>query len=332
MKKVFKVVFIILLVIIIGVAGVVVYVKAALPNVGDAPDIKVAITPERVARGKYLANHVTVCMDCHSHRDWSIYAGPIKEDLGGGGEKFGEELGFPGTLYSRNITPYALSNWTDGEIFRTITTGENKYDKALFPLMGYLGYGKMDKEDIYSIIAYVRTLAPVKNDVPDRDLDFPVNIIVNTMPSKAALSAKPDTTNVIAYGKYLVTAANCVECHSKVDKGKRIAGTEFGGGREFNFPNGTIVTSANITPDKENGIGNWSEEIFIQKFKQYTDTSYLPQQVGQNDFNTVMPWLMFAGMTKNDLSAIYKYLRTVKPLTNRVEKFTRKEGIIANRT
>ncbi len=325
MKKLFKVVAIIILVLVIAVLGIVFYIKAALPNVGPAENIKVEITPERLARGKYLANHVGICMDCHSQRNWNFYAGPIKEGtFGGGGEKFGEELKFPGTLYSKNITPYGLHSWTDGEIFRAITTGVEKDGKPLFPLMGYLGYGKMDKEDVYSIIAYVRSLPELKNDVPERTLDFPINILVNTMPAKAALSAKPDSNNAVEYGRYLVTIANCVECHSKVEKGSRIKGTEFGGGREFNFPNGTIVTSANITADNETGIGSWSKDIFIQKFKQYTDSSYHLQPVSNTDYNTVMPWLMYSGMTLHDLGAIYEYLRTVTPLKNKVEHFKRK--------
>jgi len=325
MKKIVKVIAIIVLLIIIALGGLVTYVKAMLPNVGPAPDLKVTATPERVERGKYLANNVLACMDCHSQRDWNFFGGPIKEGtFGAGGETFGKEMGFPGTLYSKNLTPYSLSTWTDGEIFRTITTGEDKAGNAIFPLMGYLSYGKMDKEDIYSIIAYLRTLPSIKNEVGKRELDFPLNIIVNTMPAKAELSPKPDTNNAEAYGKYLVTSANCVECHSKVDKGKRIAGTEFGGGRPFIFLNNTVTTSMNISPEKETGIGNWSEEVFIQRFKQYADTAYHLQPVSAHDFNTPMPWLMYRGMAKKDLAAIYAYLRTVSPINNRVEKFVRK--------
>ena len=325
MKKVFKVIAVIVLLIIIAVGGLVTYVKTMLPNVGPAPDLKVAATPERLERGKYLANNVIACMDCHSQRDWNFYGGPIKEGtFGAGGETFGKGMGFPGTLYSKNLTPHSLSTWTDGEIFRTITTGEDKNGKAIFPLMGYLSYGKMDQEDIYSIIAYLRTLPSIKNEVGKRELNFPLNIIVNTMPTKAELSPKPDTNNAAAYGKYLVTSANCVECHSKVDKGKRIAGTEFGGGRSFMFPNNTITTSMNISPNNETGIGNWSEEVFIQRFKQYADTAYHLQPVSANDFNTPMPWLMYRGMTKKDLASIYAYLRTVSPINNKVEKFVRK--------
>lgn len=325
MKKVFKVILIILLIIVVAISGVALYVKTALPDVGAAPDIKVTITPERVARGKYIANYVSICMDCHSHRDWNFYAGPIIEgSFGGGGEKFDKESGFPGTLYSKNITPYALHNWTDGEIFRAITSGETKSGKALFPLMGYPAYGKMDKEDVYSIIAYVRSLPENKNEVPERELDFPMNFIVNTIPSKAALSVKPDTNNAVAYGGYLITIARCVECHSKVDKGEVIAGTEFGGGREFIFPNNTTCVTPNITPDKETGIGNWSKEMFIQRFKLYRDTSYHPKALAKTDFNTVMPWLMYSGMTSKDLSSIYEYLQTVKPIKNSVQHFIRK--------
>ena len=190
--------------------------------------------------------------------------------------------------------------------------------------MGYPAYGKMDMEDVYSIIAYVRTLPQNKNEVPARELDFPMNFIVNTIPSKGTLSVKPDTNNAVAYGGYLVTVARSVECHSKVDKGAVIAGTEFGGGREFDFPNGTSCNTANITPDKGTGIGGWSKENFIQRFKQYRDTSYHMNVLGKSDFNTVMPWLMYSGMTVKDLSSIYEYLRTVKPVKNTVQHFTRK--------
>ena len=325
MKKIVKVVLIILGVIVLGLVCVVVFIKTALPNVGKAIDLKVQVTPGRVKRGEYLANHVAACMDCHSQRDWTLYAGPLKkETFGGGGERFGKEIGFPGTVYSSNITPAALGDWTDGELFRAITTGENKHGKALFPLMPYPNYGKTNAEDIMCIIAYLRTIPAVKNEVPAHQLDFPLNIIVNTMPSKAALEEKLDSNNIIGYGKYLVTMSGCTECHSKVNKGTKIPGTEFGGGRAFDLPNGTVVTSPNITFDRTTGIGNWDRNIFIRKFKQYTDSGYAPRTVAAADFNTPMPWLMYAGMTESDLAAIYAYLGTVKPISNQVKVFRRK--------
>ncbi len=112
--------------------------------------------------------------------------------------------------------------------------------------------------------------------------------------------------------------ASCVECHSKADKGKVVAGTEFGGGREFRSADGKVVYSANITPDKETGIGNWTRELFIRKFKQYADSGYRAQPVGSGESNTPMPWQAFAGMEEKDLAAIYTYLKSLEPIHNKV--------------
>jgi hypothetical protein len=109
-----------------------------------------------------------------------------------------------------------------------------------------------------------------------------------------------------------------------VNKGTKIPGTEFGGGREFDFPNGTVVTSSNITFDKATGIGNWDRNMFIRKFKQYVDSGYVPRAIAGGEFNTPMPWLMYAGMTESDLAAIYAYIGTVKPISNQVKVFRRK--------
>ena len=101
MKKIIAIVLLLLFIIIaIGIS----YLKFALPNVSKAPIITIELTPERIAHGKYLANHVTVCMDCHSTRDWNKFSGPITDGtLGKGGEYFGPEFDFPGKFYSKNI-------------------------------------------------------------------------------------------------------------------------------------------------------------------------------------------------------------------------------------
>lgn len=321
MKKILKVFGIIVLIIFVAVTAIAVYAKFALPNIGPAPDLTIERTPERISRGEYLANSVAVCMDCHSIRDFSLYAGPIdKKTFGAGGEKFGKELGFPGNLYSKNITPYRLQHWTDGEIFRAITSGVSKNGQALFPLMPYQRYGEMDNEDIYAIIAYIRTLTPVKSEIPERELDFPLNFIVNTIPEKGESKSVPDMNNSTDYGKYLINAASCVECHSKSDKGELLEGTEFGGGGEFKSRGG-VVYSSNITPDKETGIGTWTKQAFIKRFKQYQDTTYHSPKLKQTDFNTPMPWIPYSTMTEKDLGAIYDYLQTVKPLKHSVKIF-----------
>ncbi len=319
MKKFLIIIGIILLVGIISLAS---YLKLVLPDVGEAPTLNVNITPERIKHGEYLANHITACMDCHSSRDWTSFSGPISPGtLGKGGEYFGPELGFPGKFYSRNITPINLENWTDGEIFRTITTGVDREGKALFPVMPYLSYGKMDKEDIYDIIAYLRSIPSIDNKTPVSKADFPMNFIINTLPAKSNLTKRPEKTDVVAYGAYLVNAAACMDCHTQVSNGQIIQELAFSGGREFAIPHGTS-RSANITPDINTGIGNWTEDAFVQRFKTYTDPTIIAN-IDPAEFNTIMPWTMFGGMDSTDLKSIYAYLMTLKPIENQVEHFTK---------
>ena len=323
MKKIFKPLLYLIGAIVVIIVGVISYVSYFLPNVGKAENITVERTTARIERGKYLANAVTVCMDCHSHRDWSKFAGPMVVGTEGqGGERFDQRYGFPGVFYSRNITPYKLSNWTDGEILRTITTGVDKNADPLFPVMPYHYYGQLDREDIYSIIAYIRTLAPIKNDVQKSTADFPFSIIQHLIPKKANLQNRPPESDTIAYGKYITTASACRECHTKDKKGQVIPELEFGGGREFALPSG-MVRSSNITQDAS-GLKAWTEEMFIKRFKAYQDSSYHSPTVGEKDFNSVMPWMMYSKMKESDLYAIFKYLQTVKPIANKVEKFTPK--------
>lgn len=323
MKVVFKIVGYLLVIVALGLAALIGYVKIALPNVGKAEELKIDYTQERIERGKYLANTVTVCMDCHSVRDWSKFSGPLTPGtLGKGGDRFDQSLGMPGVFYAKNITPAGISRYSDGELFRVITTGVTKEGRAMFPLMPYPYYGRMDKEDIYSIIAYLRSLPVIESEIPDSEPDFPMNIILNTIPKPAALAIKPDTSDLLAYGAYMTNAAGCAECHTKVDKGQIIAEQMYGGGRDFRFPDGSVLMSSNITPDNETGIGTWTEEMFITRFKSYADSTYVAPDVKPGEFNSIMPWTMYGQMNEEDLSAIFAYLRTVKPISNKIERFT----------
>lgn len=312
------------LAVVIGIAGLLIYLKFGLPDIADAEELKIEYTPERIERGRYLANSVTVCMDCHSTRDWSRFSGPITPGtLGQGGDRFDQSMGFPGVFFARNITPAGISRYTDGELYRVITTGVTKEGRAMFPLMPYLYYGRMDPEDIYSIIAYVRSIPSIENTVDESRADFPVNFILNTMPQPAHPQKRPDTTDILAYGAYMANASGCVECHTRVSgKGVIIEEESFSGGREFLFPDKSVLRSANLTSDPETGIGKWTEEMFLRKFTIYGDSSYVPPKVAPGEYNSVMPWTMYGHMKTSDLKAIYAYLKTIAPIPNLVTKFT----------
>lgn len=320
MKKVIRIILWIV-VAIVFIAGIAAFsIRTFFPRIPVA-DIKVELTPQRIERGKYLANHVTVCIDCHSGRDWSKFSGPIKPGTEGmGGEQFDQRFGFPGKFISPNITPSNLKSWTDGEIYRAITSGVNKQGDPLFPVMPYPHYGKMDKEDIYSIIAYIRTLQPRENTTPDSKADFPVSYIMHLMPEKANHEKTPAKSDTLNYGRYLVNAGSCIDCHTRAEKGQIVESMAFAGGREFPMSFGSLF-SPNITFDKETGIGNWSKTAFINRFKMYrSSTTDSTTVVKESEYNSLMPWNMFAGMTDDDLGAIYTYLRSVQPIKNSVTK------------
>lgn len=321
MKKIMKFLLVGVALFAIGVAGLLTYLKVALPDVGEPETITIENREELVERGRYLANSVMVCMDCHSTRDWSKFSGPLVEGtMGQGGERFDQTTGMPGVIYSKNITPAGIGHYTDGELFRLITTGVTRDGRSMFPLMPYRYYGQLDRDDIYAVIAYIKSLQPIENPVPDAQLDFPVNFLVNTFPQKASFRKRPDTGDLIAYGEYLTTAGACVECHTTVNQGQIDPKLAFAGGREFFFPDGSVVRSSNITPH-ETGMGMWTEEAFVQRFKVYADSSYSAPLTARGEFNTIMPWTMYASMKDDDLKAIFAYLKTVAPIENTVEKF-----------
>lgn len=322
MKKLLKILGVLLLLIVLTVGGAIAYVSFALPNVAAPADLRVDLTPERIERGRYLANSVCVCMDCHAQRDWDLFAAPPKlETMGAGGEKFDRTMNFPGEFYSRNITPFALKDWSDGEIYRAITSGVSKDGHPFFPVMPYPNYNQLATEDVYSLIAYLRSLEPIASEpYPASELDFPVNLIMRTVPQPANPRPLPRPTDP-SYGEYLTNAAACIECHTKMEKGERV-GEPFAGGFAFSFPNGATLRSPNITPH-ETGIGNWSKQQFIDRFKMYADSSFVPHRINweKAEFQTVMPWVMYATMTDEDLGAIYDYLRKLPPVDNSVVKW-----------
>ncbi|MGI9309685.1 MAG: cytochrome C, partial [Gammaproteobacteria bacterium] len=200
--------------LVLGAIGFVTYFKVVLPRDIPAPAIELPTDAASIARGEYLANHVAVCMDCHSKRNWDVYAGPlVPGTLGQGGEVFDETTGLPGTIFSKNITPYSLGNWSDGELFRAITGGLRKNGDALFPLMPYDAYRTMDESDLLAIMAYLRTIPSIENEVGKQDLSFPLNFIVNAIPKEAEL-IQVNRDDTLEYGEYLSTLAGCTWCHT----------------------------------------------------------------------------------------------------------------------
>jgi mono/diheme cytochrome c family protein len=221
-----------------------------------------------LARGEYLVLHVTPCLDCHSKRDFTKFSGPIMPGSEGmGGYLFDKKLaGLPGNIYAKNITPdeeTGIGTWTDDELYRAITKGINKKGDTLFPIMPYANFSHMAKSDIMSIIAYIRTLKPIKNKVPDRQLFIPISMaypVPAIQPSQDGNTIPPES-DAVHYGQYLVNAAACFDCHTPMNEKGYMMDRMFSGGMRFDAGS-FVVNTANITPDSATGIGNWNEARF----------------------------------------------------------------------
>jgi mono/diheme cytochrome c family protein len=254
-----------------------------------------AAPPARLERGSYLVNTVGGCMRCHSERDWTLYCGPIKPGTAGGGAYvtlFGEPY-----FYSANITPAALGRWSDREATRALTLGVRKDGTAVQPQTSHEPYAHLSQEDVSSVVAYLRTLQPVQSKPPGPKTGTGGHVRPRPWKPEPA----PSPASSVAYGRYLVNLAECSVCH----------GPDLSGGRTFKIPGQeATVYAANITPDMETGIGTLTRPAFIGRFKAFASPESQRIPVPAESVNTVMPWIQFAGMTEQDLGAIYDYLRT----------------------
>lgn len=308
---------------VLAVGAGLTYLYTQFPAVPPPEDVRIQATPEGLARGQYLVENVVGCVVCHADRDWAKFSAPvIAATKGKGGQRFGFGLE-PFVLYAKNITPGGVGEWSDGELLRAITMGVSRDGTPLFPLMPYPRYARMSREDVEAIVAYVRTLPAVPAEpLPARTLNFPLPLVVRTMPAAPSHQPRPPASDRVAYGEYLTNAAVCADCHTPIDdQGTPLSGMNFAGGTAFS-PHGVgLVRSANITPDAGTGIGTWTEEQFVEKFRAFRGQPMRTLEGAERLQNTEMPWTYYAGMHDDDLGAIYAYLRSQRPVVNRVEKF-----------
>jgi mono/diheme cytochrome c family protein len=310
------------LVLVVAGAGFA-YLYLRKPAQAPPSSIRVVMTPERIARGKYIFESVADCGGCHSQRDFTRVGGPEVPAGRGRGVILSDLMkGLPGTVVASNITPNAetgIGAWTDGEKIRAIREGVSRDGRALFPMMPYQTFRQISDDDAQALVAFLNSLPPVRNPLPRTRLIFPVSLMIKGVPQPAGSVPSPNPTLRVKYGEYLAAVGGCVDCHTPAEKGQPVPGRFLAGGQRFETSFGTVV-SPNITPDLDTGTGKWSEEFFLNKFYDYKGYAENgpPAAAGPQAF-TLMPWLAFSRKTPDDLGAIFAYLRTVPPIRNLVE-------------
>jgi mono/diheme cytochrome c family protein len=264
---------------------------------------------EMVKRGTYLINGPVACANCHTPR------GPDMSFLPGMDYAGGFKIVDPAfEVYSANITPdkeTGIGGWTDAQIITAIREGKTREGRINFPPMPVPTYNNMSDDDVKAIVAFLRTVKPVRHQVPESKYKIPQQ----AMPPAKGLPAPPASDRV-AYGRYIVTAlAHCFECHTGPDaKGEpdfaRLMGA---GGFTITLAPGMTVRTANITPDPETGIGKWSDA----DIKKALTEGVRPD--GRH-LSPPMPYPFFKNMTSADLDAVIAFLRTIPPIRNAVER------------
>lgn len=283
--------------------------------------VTVTRSEAQLARGEYLARAVMVCGACHGERDWTQLGGPVKEgtEFGGSGdlarsEGFSEKFSFS----APNLTPHGLGGWSDGEVARAIVFGQRPDRRGLFPYMPYFEYREaLAMDDLAALVAYLRSLGPIVRDAPG-EVRFPMpGFVLNRFPEERPLRPSAPVMDAPDRGKYLTEIAGCLGCHTAADKRGTFTGPRYAGGREFHVPapGSGVVRSANLTPDAETGLGTWTKEGFVARFKSASSPG-----AATGGFNTVMPWWAWSRMNEDDLGAMFDYLRTLPPVKQMVSK------------
>lgn len=324
MKIVKKVLLALAGLVLLGIALLALKFFVLSPNVRAATDVKAPSTPEAIARGRYLAHNVMVCMGCHSQVDETKPGEPIVEGRTGSGRDFGIIPGFPGHMRAPNLTPDAetgIGNYTDGELLRGMREGIARDGHVLFPFMPYLNFAKtLSDTDALAIVAYLRSLPPIKNKMERSTVDFPVSMFVRALPAPVTASppGQPPSADLLARGNWLIKAGNCHDCHDAFnERHEPIPGKELSGGFEFASPNGKgSVFAANITSDAATGIGSYTDEDLLRVFNEGVGKS------GRKLYG--MPWTYYGGQTDEDKKALIAALRKVPAVSNVVKPSTLK--------
>lgn len=291
---------------------------------------------DQVARGRYLATAICECLECHSPLQPGGLEIPIASKLGAG-DILDEKL----RVVAPNITPdleTGAGSWTDDQLVRAVREGIGHDGRRLSQAMPYTYFSVLTDDDARAIVAYLRSLRPVRNHLPKwRPAD------ANELPQEPL--SPPATAAAIASprerGEYFVRLGRCARCHTPRpatgSKRHRRLDMEFGGGRRFSTtpyfdeldpdlwltgprpaqggPGGNVLASANITSDPS-GIAYYDESIFIQTIRT-------GRVAGIRPLSGAMPWLAYRKLTDDDLRAIFSYLRSVPPVGHRVNNTDR---------
>jgi len=304
MKKTIKIV----LAILVPVSLFLLYVQFSYLRVFEAPVITgISARPDSatIERGKYLVLGAAHCYTCHMPD--SLLQKGMKEPMMGG-YVFDTPFAQFNTPNLTSDVETGIGSYTDEQLARAVRYHINHDGHAM---VGFMSYNAMSDDDLAAVVSYLRTVPAVKNKVPAHNYNMLGKILMRFMvePVKAEVqNVTPDST--AEYGKYLAyNVTNCNGCHTQRDGMGQIVGKPMAGGSTWDYED-AVYTSPNLTFNDSTGrIVTWSRQEFINRFR-----------MGKIFPHTPMPWGAYQSLSDRDLSALYKFLKSLDPVHNEIKE------------
>jgi mono/diheme cytochrome c family protein len=250
---------------------------------------------------------IVACANCHTPKDPAT--GEEIEGLAYAGSFVITEPGF--TAYAPNITmdtETGIGDWTDEQIIVAIRDGLRPDGTLIGPPMPSPFYRTMSDYDARAIVAYMRTIKPVNNVVPQSEYDIPLPTNYGPKVGSVPDVGKDDP---VAYGQYVTNSlGHCTGCHTPLVKGKLDFSRTNIGGRIFENMAGLGFTtvSLNITPHPEAGIGEWTDGEIKRAITKGISRD-------GRELAKAMAFPYYNNISEEDLDAIVTYLRSLPPLS-----------------
>jgi tryptophan-rich sensory protein/cytochrome c553 len=249
--------------------------------------ITVEVTDEVLARGEHLVRFVSGCADCHG------------ANLGG--NLFVDEPGFA-KIYAPNLTAGqggAASVYSDADWERALRKGIGHEGRALAPMMPSEAAQHFSDADLAAIVAYIRSVPPIDGATPKPNYALVAKMLIGAgvLPLSPDLVVKvkrlepsPEIGVTTEYGHYLANIAGCTTCH-----GANLTGAEHPAHPGLQTPN---LSSGNAA--------SWS----LEEFQRTLRTGRTPE--GKDLSLELMPWAMYAGMTDDEMEAMWLWLESLE--------------------
>ena len=269
-------------------------------------DITVPRTPDRVARGKYLSEGLLQCFVCHSERDWTKPGAPPVPATKGAG------VVWPGRpwLVAPNLTPdreTGIGRWTDDMLLRAIREGISHDGRVLHKQMWYASFRSLPDDDAEAIVAYLRSLKPIRHPLPATALPAEEASKLK-VPEPLTLPVVPTpVTELIQRGSRLAGLADCAGCHTSWYT-PRNPGL-FGGGNLIARGDHQRY-GPNLTSDPS-GIPHYDEAFFREVIRT--------GRAKGRELDGLMPWTVFRNLNDDDLNALFAYLRAIPPVKHVID-------------